>query len=78
MTKTRLVLFLAAVAMPGISKAQDIPGMSRSPIIIQRPKGVPYRDNLISMNPLGVILQYYTAAYEHSLFPDFSLALNGS
>jgi hypothetical protein len=52
--------------------------MSRPPIIIQRPKGVPYRDNLVSANPIGVLLEYYTAAYEHSLFPDFSLAVNGS
>jgi hypothetical protein len=66
------------VAAPNLAGAQDIPGMARPPIIIQRPKGVPYRDNLISFNPLGVVLQYYTAAYEHALFPDFSLAVNGS
>jgi hypothetical protein len=79
MKKTMYALFLILLAAaPSLARAQDVPGMSRPPIIIQRPKGVPYRDNLISMNPLGVILQYYTAAYEHALFPDFSLAVNGS
>ncbi len=77
----RQILALSIVAIALMSTggaAQDIPGMARPPILIQQARRVPYRDNLISVNPIGVVLQYYSGQYEHALSPEFSLALNGS
>src|SRR5438132_3242012 len=70
MKRTLFTLTLVVPMVAGSSaKAQDVPGMARPPILIQQAKRVPYRDNLVSLNPIGVVLQYYTAQFEHALSP---------
>lgn len=74
-----LVLPIVAMGLASTAAAaQDMPGMPRPPLVVEQPKKAPLRSDLISFNPIGVVLQYYTAQYEHALTPTFSLAVNGS
>jgi hypothetical protein len=41
-------------------------------------KQVPERDNLLSINPLGVVFEYFSGEFEHALSPSTSVALTAS
>lgn len=72
------LVILALVISSGAARAQDLPGMARPPILIQQPKRVPIRENLVSTDPFGVVFQFYNAELEHALSPEFSLAAHAS
>lgn len=79
MRKSFHAVSIALLALaPAAAKAQDIPGMARPPIVIQQVRRLPYRQNLVSTDPLGVVFQWYNAELEHALSPEISLAAHAS
>lgn len=49
-----------------------------TPMVRWNEKDVPLRENLLSVNPLGVVFEYFSAEFEHSTTRATSLAVSGS
>jgi hypothetical protein len=62
--------------------AQQIAGTDfqkrQTPIITWNGKELPLRENLLSINPLGVVFEYFSGEFEHAVSRSTSLALSAS
>lgn len=67
------LLCVTAFSIPTFVRAQ-----SAAQTVTWNDKQVPLRENLLSINPLGVLFEYYSAEFEHSMSRSTSLAVAGS
>jgi hypothetical protein len=50
----------------------------QTPTVTWNGKDVPLRENLISINPLGIVFEYFSGEFEHAVTRSTSLALSAS
>lgn len=64
---------LALAALPSFAGAQTTTQM-----VTWNDKQVPLRENVVSINPLGLVFEYFSGEFEHSVSRAASLAIAGS
>jgi hypothetical protein len=73
---TRRFLFLTCLAiafLPSVSRAQ-----AAVQTVTWNEKQVPLRENLVSLNPLGLVFEYFSGEFEHGVTRATSFAVAGS
>jgi hypothetical protein len=75
-----LISVIALATVGSALPAQEItpPFAKDPPKIIWNGRSVPLRENLISINPLGIVFEYFSGEFEHAVSRSTSLALNAS